>query len=159
MAVKTEKADESIGFLINRAARGLSGALKRGLHEHGIDLSAEQFGLLRRLAENDGQVQQNLASNWCKDKTSIARLLNGMENRHLIVRIGDKSDRRVKRIYMTKDGSRLFEKCLPIATGILSRAACGFSDKEANLFRLLLERLYRNLSSEPDDGISKISEP
>ncbi|MBI1928890.1 MarR family transcriptional regulator, partial [Candidatus Poribacteria bacterium] len=93
MDYRTYNLDESLGYIVNRAARAVLNRLNRNFAEAGHDATAEQWRILVHLWHQDGQRQQQLADIICQDKTSITRLINGLEKRNLVVRIPDTIDR------------------------------------------------------------------
>ncbi len=81
--------------------------------KEGIDLTFEQFLMLKILSSNEGISQQDLAVLLDKDKTSIARAINILEDKHKVVRIPSKEDKRKKVLYLTKEGRRYKDEVLP----------------------------------------------
>ena len=86
--------NESIGYLTGRVKREITRLLARKLYEAGGEITAEQFRLLMMLWIEDGRNQQDLADEYGKDKTSIARMLHTMERQALITRVPDEKDKR-----------------------------------------------------------------
>lgn len=84
-----------------------------------IDLTKKQWIVLKRLSQQDGLPQQELALITGRDKASLARLINTMEKKGLVARIPSKEDRRVNYIYMTKRGENIFEQTKPIIKEVL----------------------------------------
>ena len=144
--------EESLGFLVNRAARAMAQSLRREMLADGRDITAEQWALLCLLWRSDGLTQQEIADASFKDKASITRIVNGMEKRHLIVRIHDRDDRRSNRIFLTRDGRELRDVLVPIADVVLRQATRGFSDREVAILKKQLDRIYANLGDLADDN-------
>jgi len=97
------KIHYDFGFLVQKA-----------FGEQGLDLSKEQWSVLKRLHTNDGQPQNDLAFITHRDKASMNRLINTMEAKDLVVRKTDENDRRVNRIFLTDFGKEIIKKVQPI---------------------------------------------
>lgn len=98
---------ESIGCLINVTARATQNYLTRRLSERGLDITVEQFKVMMYLWRHTQPTQQEIADFIGKDKTSITRLLGGLEKRGLISRVQCPTDKRNNRVIITPLGSQL----------------------------------------------------
>ncbi len=120
--------------------------MNRSFAEAGHDVTSEQWRILGCLWRRDGQRQQDLANVVHKDKTSITRIIDGMEKRDLVVRIPDKLDRRQKLIYLTDKGKRLREALMQIVQRISFKAQQGINPEHLDVFRDVLTTIHGNLS-------------
>ncbi len=137
--------EDSLGYIIGRAARSVGGLLNRNMAISGFDVTCEQWSVLFNLVQKNGQTQQDLAQNSCKDKTSMARLIDGMEKRDLVVRIPDKQDKRQKFIYLTNKGKILQKKLMIIVEKTLEQAEAGISAQDMKLCMNVLCKIYVNV--------------
>jgi DNA-binding MarR family transcriptional regulator len=135
--------DESLGFVVNRAAQQLANALAQGLAPH--DVTPQQWAVLNRLWEEDGLSQQELAERTFKDPPNTTRILDKLQRKGLIVRRPDASDRRVQLIYLTDQGRRLRDVLVPLAQQVLARACAGISEDERATVLRVLKRIDVNL--------------
>lgn len=108
------------------------------LIEHNIDLTKVQLILLKILYANDGQPQNDLALLTNRDKASLARLLDVVERKGLVVRVPSKEDRRIKLVHITKKGMEYYERARPLVIEIIKKVQQGISDKE---IRFIIEKL------------------
>lgn len=83
-------------------------------HESGIDLSRQQFVLLKILSLDGSRCQNDLAFITERDKTSMTRLVSVLEKKGLVKRILDKKDMRKKIISLTIEGEKTLELACPI---------------------------------------------
>lgn len=113
------KIHYDFGFLVQKA-----------FSENGLDLSKEQWSVLKRLKVNDGQPQNDLAFITHRDKTSMTRLVNTMESKDLVVRKSDENDRRVNRIFLTDHGKAVIEKVTPIMYDLVPAVQESLSNEE-----------------------------
>jgi DNA-binding MarR family transcriptional regulator len=155
--------DKSIGTNVGKVLRALRQTLQHKFEESGNPLTLEQWLVLMLLKRKDGQPQNELSYACEKEKTTITRIIDGLEKRNLIVRVQDKTDRRSNLIYLT-DAGREVEKILtPIGIEVNRIAVQGFADKEIALFNSMLKRIYDNLQNEQveiidENNVSKINE-
>ncbi|SEL65865.1 DNA-binding transcriptional regulator, MarR family [Aquimarina amphilecti] len=113
------KIHYDFGFLVQKA-----------FSENGLDLSKEQWSVLKRLKVNDGQSQNDLAFITHRDKTSMTRLVNTMESKDLVVRKSDENDRRINRIFLTDYGKEVIEKVTPIMYDLIPAVQETLDEKE-----------------------------
>ncbi|GAA0711205.1 hypothetical protein GCM10009430_00480 [Aquimarina litoralis] len=113
------KIHYDFGFLVQKA-----------FGENGLDLSKEQWSVLKRLNVNDGQSQNDLAFITHRDKTSMTRLVNTMESKDLVVRKSDENDRRVNRIFLTDYGKEVIEKVTPIMYDLIPAVQESLTEEE-----------------------------
>jgi len=139
------KFDDSIGFLVNRAAIRLKNELWKGFKANGFNITPEQWGVLNCLWEEDGQTQTEIAERILKDKTNLTRMLDIMEREELVERHPHERDRRSYRIYLAPKGEKLKEKLVPIAIKINKASIQGLGVKERNVFKRLMNTINKNL--------------
>ncbi|MFY0651522.1 MAG: MarR family transcriptional regulator [Cyclobacteriaceae bacterium] len=114
----------------------------------GLELTKAQVILLRVLTKNDGQPQQNLAFITDRDKTSLTRLINTMEKKGLVVRKQSEQDKRINKIFITKEGFEVMKKAIPIiqkAVGVIQE---GVSGKELKRTIEVLKKVSKNVNAE-----------
>ena len=118
-----------------------------GLHIHdkfqesGIDLSRQQFVLLKILSVNGSRCQNDLAFITERDKTSMTRLVSVLEKRDLVKRIPDKNDMRKKIISLTTEGVKTLELACPIMEDIEHRVTKDLAPNELQLFLKVLNTI------------------
>lgn len=111
---------EDLGFMTITANRLMAAFLRRRMAREGIDLTAEQWGVLV-LVWNRGSIgQDELAHIACVDKTSMSRALAAMERKGLIVRTPDAADARRKVISATKKADELKERSRAVTEEVLA---------------------------------------
>jgi len=137
--------DENIAFLTGKATHLFYTRVSHAIREKKLNVTVEQFSVLTILWYEDGLIQQEIANRLTRDKTTLTRVINTMEKGYLVVRIPDKSDRRINRIYLTYRGKEL-QKLLTETTGsIYMNAIKGISAKELGEFINVMNKLLSNL--------------
>ena len=113
-----------------------------------IDLTKVQMVLLIRLYYNDGQPQNDLALLTDRDKASLARLLDIMERKGLVVRVASKEDKRIKLVHITKKGIELYESARPIMKEIIMNVQKAMSKKDIDFMIKKLMQVQHNIGSK-----------
>lgn len=121
---------ESIFKSIGLTSKILGVYINEKMSEHGMDLTQNQYTLLKILMEKEGSTQNDLADLTERDKTSMARLVNIMESKRLISKVQGKVDRRKRRIYLTDEGKKVLQKALPIMQKIEAELIKDLSPRE-----------------------------
>ena len=140
------KFDDSIGFLVNRAAIRLKNELWQAFKANGFDITPEQWAVLNCLWEEDGQTQTEIAERILKDKTNLTRMLDVMERKEVVERRPHEKDRRSYRIYLTPKGRALKGKLIPIAMEINEASVQGLGVKEKKTFMRFINLINKNLA-------------
>jgi DNA-binding MarR family transcriptional regulator len=94
-----------IGFLLSDVSR-----LSRILIERAIKplpITSSQWWILLFLTQRDGMTQTELADGLDRTKVAVGTLLERMERLGMIERRPDKSDARMRRVFLTAIGERL----------------------------------------------------
>jgi DNA-binding MarR family transcriptional regulator len=137
----------SLGHMMGRISRSILNQLQKSFTAAGCDLSVEQWLLLVHLRDWDGQIHQQLAHSTYRDKTTITRLLDGLENRGLVERVPDNADRRQKRVRIMPEGRKLIKKLKPLALKIQNKAMENIALQEIDLCKNVLSKIFQNISS------------
>lgn len=151
MSKKTKIATNTamrLGFLTNRIGRLMGNQLKNQLGKGEFDMPTHCIGILADLWEQDGVIQQDLAISIVKDKATIARALELMEKKNIIVRIKDEKDKRNKKIFLTYKGNQLQNQVLFHGDAVVKEAKKGISPKEMDNCLNTLEKIYHNLKEK-----------
>jgi DNA-binding MarR family transcriptional regulator len=147
MQQSVSPSNSALLSLSNRVARLLTQffAEKAGLSELG--LQPQHMGVLSDLWQKDGLRQQDLAIALIKDKATITRMLSYLEEQNVLVRIADKEDRRIKRIYLTHKGKSLGHQLMPKADQATQEATWNIDPGQLSICLQVLGQIYDNLNS------------
>ena len=135
--------EDSLGFLMNRTNTKLKNELLQHLKPY--DVTPEQWAVLNRLWEREGISPRDLAELTSKDQPNIARILDKLEKKRLIIRQTNPSDNRSFLIYLTDRGRELKAELIPLALAALEKALRGIEPEQVKELKLLLNRIYANL--------------
>ncbi len=135
--------NESLGYLISLVGMRYKGEAWRCLKPFGV--TPEQWVVLNRLSVEEGVCQRELADRIVKDQPNTTRILDKMEQKELIRRDRDTSDRRAFQVFLTEKGKLLREELLPVAQQLRSKSTIGFAESDIKQLRELLEKFLANL--------------
>lgn len=139
--------ENTLGYRINRAAIVMKLELQDRFKDAGFEITPEEWVILNRLWESDGMNQNEISQKTLKDKTTVTRFLNAMEEDGLIRRVVAESDRRNRLIFLTERGKRLKEKLIPIAKSLLGDVAIGLNKEQLAVTMEVLARIEQNLAN------------
>jgi DNA-binding MarR family transcriptional regulator len=136
----------SLGTLIGRTSHAILNKLQKRFREEGYNITVEQWQVLINLNNTNHQFHQQLAENTFKEKSTITRLLDGLEKKNLVERVSDTNDRRQKSIRITANGKSLLTKLKPFAHGVQSRALKDVDLKQMKICQDILLKIYNNVT-------------
>ena len=137
--------DNTIGYALNRCAILLRLNLAQRFGENGYDVTPEEWVILNRLWQKEGRSQNELAETTIKDKTTVTRLLNRMEQKGLVVRQSSQADARVKLIHLTPYAKELETVLIPIAQEVLRAGIADIDPGDVDIALSVLQKIELNL--------------
>lgn len=143
--INSFSSNESLGYLTSVSYRAINKTLSNNLLLRGVKVSAEQYGVLKRLWVEEGLTQLDIARLTSKDKPSITRLLNNLEKKKLIERVVNDEDKRCNKIYLTAKGKELEKICLEVADMTIKEATNSVDAKDLKICKKVLAQICENL--------------
>jgi DNA-binding MarR family transcriptional regulator len=140
------KKGELYSFITGKASTAIARRLQKKFNMAGVSLTIEQWSVLYHLWKQDGMNQQELCSATFRDKPSITRLVDNLEKLVLVKRVPDGRDRRINKVFLTKNAEALEEKTMQLAEETLNDALAGVSQDQIEVCKEVLQRVYDNLS-------------
>ena len=137
---------DSILPRLGKTSKMLRMYMKINFSDHGFDLTHEQFILIAHLYHGDGIKQKDLAFITERNKGSLARLVSTAEKKNLVARIPSTEDKRVNKIYLTKQGRCVFEKLKPVLDECETKLKMGLTKTEIKTMVIVLEKIQKNIS-------------
>ena len=119
-------------------------------HENGIELSKEQWLVLKKLNDQDGQIQNDLASITNRSKTSLTRLINTMEKKGLVYRALSIKDKRINHIHLSDFGKETFLSSLPVMRTMMEELEENISKEELAKAIDVLNKIQININKKLD---------
>lgn len=116
------------------------------LRDQGI--SGREYGILELLAHGSPRTQIELARDLHIDRTTCAALLARLEQRNLIVRAADPTNRRANHVTLTGDGETRRARASQVLHGCDDQFQANLSAQEQATLQRLLHILVEDDSSE-----------
>jgi DNA-binding MarR family transcriptional regulator len=129
---------------IGKTAKLMSFCIGDQFIENNIKLTKEQWLLLKKLHERNGQIQNDLAFITDRSKTSLTRLIGTMEKKGLVYRVGCEADRRVNRVYYTEKGRDIFAQAEPVFLKVIEQLTENLSEEQVKLTFESLKQIIKN---------------
>lgn len=136
---------KSLGFKLDRAARLTTLNFNKNLKENSIILTAEQWGIINFLLEEDGINQNQIGKLINKDHTCVSRLIDNLIKKGIISKKNSVEDKRVNLIYLTKEGKELQNSVVDAVEHSLDKVFQNVSEKEKEIFSIVLDKIIKNL--------------
>ena len=140
------KKGELYSFITGKASIAIARRLQKKFNGAGVNLTIEQWSVLYHLWKNDGMSQQELCSATFRDKPSITRLVDNLEKLALVKRVPDARDRRINKVFLTKNAQALEEQSMQLAEETLNDALAGVSQEQIEVCKEVLQKVYDNLN-------------
>ena len=113
----------------------------------GLDVSMDQWMVLGPIWQLESPSQKDLGEICLRDKPTISRIIDSLEDKSLVVRVSDQIDHRIKRVVLTKSGKQLFYDVLPIMEKTREEVRGEIPDEEIEIFKNVLSKIIKNLNS------------
>ncbi len=137
-----------LGYMLNRSRRVFKNQMASELREKKIDLSFEQYVILKLLHFNTNLIQQDLADRLQKDKSIIVRHINCLLEHNYVVRVTNQADQRKKNLTLTSDGVAILNQMKVIAADVTNKLLVGVSETELQIFQDVLLKIQENGDAE-----------
>lgn len=132
------KAKDAIGFLCWKVARLSASDLSARFVEAGIDVTVEQWRALIPVYKHEGLTQGQLCDILSQEKTGVSRLVAALEKRGMLRREPSKDDRRVKHLFITDAGRKLFDDTVDMAALSRKKLEKGIDPEELAICKRVL---------------------
>ena len=116
------------------------------MKSHGINLTKEQFIVLKYLNEKDGRKQNDLAFITNRSKTALTRLIHTMEKKGYVSRSVSEKDMRINHIYLTSVGREIWKKSYPFFLQIVEELQKGISKEDLLNAQNVMRQIQNNIN-------------
>ncbi|WP_245947441.1 MarR family winged helix-turn-helix transcriptional regulator [Bacillus taeanensis] len=119
--------------------------LNQNFKQNDFPVTYEQWQILSRLYEENGQTQNQLAILNERDQPSISRLIDNMMKRSLVKRGSHPHDRRINLVYLTEESIQIQHELESLAFKTILQASDGIDEKEMETCLRVLDQVRENL--------------
>lgn len=139
------KKSELYSFITGKASTAIARRLQKKFNSAGMNLTIEQWSVLYHLWKQEGMSQQELCNATFRDKPSITRLVDNLEKLNLVKRVASENDRRINKIFLTKQAQKLQEQTMMLAEETLNEALETVPPEKIDVCKEVLQVVYDNL--------------
>jgi len=133
-------------LLLDKTSRRVKQYAQNQFRELGLNITVDQWALMKQLCEKDGMNQRELSEILFKDNPTITRIIDLLVEKGYVERVMDPNDRRCFILKLTDVGEDVVESNKTKVAEIRMKAWEGLSDQEFEQFKHILETIYSNLS-------------
>jgi DNA-binding MarR family transcriptional regulator len=142
--------EKQVFLFLNIVHNSMKQWINETFRNKGFQLSPEQFLVMDTLWDEGVLTQQQIADITMRDKNSIVKLIDGLENRKLVRRVSNPNDRRQNLIKVTPHSLRIKDEVEAVAfeavTGILGE----IPQDELKVFVKVLAKMESNMDPSSD---------
>ena len=142
--------ENSIGPWLGKTVKIVDYFLQESLNKIDSNLTKEQMVVLKKLHDQDGLNQNELAFLTIRNKSSLTRLLTKMENKNYITRKQSVEDKRINRVYITPLGRDIFHKTKPVMGVLIKQMEQNISESEKHQIIKILKKIQLNFNSNTE---------
>lgn len=140
--------EENLIPWVGKTGKLIGSCMNKVFKDNNINLTREQFIILKLLETNNGKPQHDLAFITESDKTSFSRLISNMEKNNLIIRESTKQDKRIKNVFITNTGKKILSKAIPIVLKFIKKFQKNLTETEINQAIQTIKKLQYNITKE-----------
>ncbi len=136
--------EKSLGFRINRTANKINNKYNQILQA--FDIAPEQRATLEIIKYESEVNQTKIANILGKDKTTISRTLNTLENKNLITK--SQIDKRTNLIQLTQIGEEILNESFSSVKNFRTNLTSKLNEEELKQLFSLLEKVVLSVEEE-----------
>jgi DNA-binding MarR family transcriptional regulator len=136
--------ESCVCFINSKTSKKMANMFNERLIPFGV--TRVQWIAMYYLLKYGDMSQKELGERMGTKESTVARLLDRMEDEGLIQRTKDKEDRRVKYIKLTQKGTDRIEELLPEGQKMSEFFSIGITEEEVEVFKRVLEKFMKNIS-------------
>ena len=145
-----ELEEKDIVAVIEKELRYISGIIKQKGREilSNYKITPPQFIALQWLFEEGDMTIGELSNKMYLAFSTTTDLVDRMEKNNLVQRVKDPNDRRVVRIHLLDEGTRIIDECIQKRQLYLKEVLINFSIEEVQLLEKNLTKLHQDMREE-----------
>jgi DNA-binding MarR family transcriptional regulator len=139
---------------IGKTMKHMDAFLSCKLTERGITVTRQQMITMKILFHDGPLPQHNLAFITDRDKTSLTRLITGMEKKNLVARIPSRDDKRINLIHLTTTGEKVLNETMPELLKLMHELQAGVSESDQEAVIRAMKQIQTNIENQSNSCIS-----
>ena len=120
------------------------------LHEAGVDITIDQWLVLKTIHESPDITLQQVGAAVFKDFASVTRIVQLLERKGMLRRKPHPNDGRRSKLTLTSSGKSVIRRAEPIAQANRRQALVGIDADEVARLRVVLKRIVENCDARDE---------
>lgn len=143
-----EKLDQVLFFTLEKSIKTYRQFAQRQIDKAGIDITIDQWLVLKSIQDWPDISQHQIAENVFKDFASVTRMIELLVKKEYLQREFHKTDRRRFNLVITKKGQAVIQKVIPVITANRKQALKSLTKAEIENNKAFLNQIIENCKSE-----------
>lgn len=139
-----EKLDQIIFYSLEKSIKSYRQFAQKSIDKKGLDITIDQWLVLKTIENNAGMTQQQIAKNVFKDYASITRIIEILVTKKFLDRNFHSVDRRRFDLSITRLGLEILKRLTPIIESNRKQALNGITKLEIELLKKVLTKITEN---------------
>ena len=141
-----ERLEENLFYTLEKAVKAYRQFVQRNLTAAGLDITLDQWLVLKTIVQESESTQQQIAAKVFKDVASVTRIVEILVSKGLLERVFLPSDRRRQQLVVTKSGEEILEKVYPVSLGNRKAALDGIAAESIENVESILQSIIKNVN-------------
>lgn len=133
-----------LGYLLGLPFRVFINQVAVEFRNRKIELTFEQFVMLRLIHEDENIIQQDIANRLQKDKSIIVRQMNDLFEQNLVVSQTNRNDKRKKNLALTPTGIETMNRLSDLVLYVSNKLLSNVNENDYLAFRRVLNKIQEN---------------
>ena len=142
--------NKQVGMFLNLVHNRFKQYVAGIFESEGLNITPEQFLVMDALWDEGVLTQQQIADYLLKDKNSVVKLVDGLEDRNLVRRASNPKDRRQNLIEVTEYAMGIKDKVTKVAMDAVDKIINGITKDDMLIFIRVLSKMAENMNNDID---------
>ncbi len=136
---------EGFGVYLDRTLKKVQGTFLSAFTENNIDLTIEQWVILRRvhLLGTDAS-QAEISNTNFRNRATTSRVISGLCKKGFLKKLRFRDDQKRFKLSMTAEGQELMQRVMPLIRDIRAMSIENITDEEFDIFLKVLDQIWEN---------------
>ncbi len=135
-------------LILDRTARRVKQFAQASFSVHGIDLTVDQWSVIKTLYEHQDLTHKDLSEKCGKDQPTMTRIVDLLLKKGYVQRIVHPNDRRSLHIQLTEAGQKQAKSLAPLVKDFRMKAWENLTEEDFENFTRILNTIYNNLETK-----------
>jgi DNA-binding MarR family transcriptional regulator len=136
---------EGFGVYLDRTLKKVQSTFLSAFTENNIDLTIEQWVILRRvhLLGTDAS-QAEISNTNFRNRATTSRVISGLCKKGFLKKLRFRDDQKRFKLSMTPEGQQLMQRVMPLIRDIRTMSIENISEDEFDIFLKVLDQIWEN---------------